>query len=104
MSQHMEALDKANKVRLGRAEVKRDVHNGKCTVIDVLECMPYVCESMSIYELLTSQRRWGRRRALKLLKSYTCRANLTGIRESKKLKFLTPLEKDFLILKLSSHR
>lgn len=103
MSQHMEALAKANHVRLARSQIKRDIKLGNCTVTDVLECMPHVCDRMSIYELLTSQRRWGRKRTIKLLSFYSLCGH-TGIKEDKKLRSLTPHEKRYLVQKLSSHR
>lgn len=96
MKQHMEALALANTVRLGRAQIKRDIHDGHTTVIDVLECKPYVCNTMTVMELLTSQKRWGRKRTLKFLHTIT-----PYLSETRKLQCLTERECDVLIRRLS---
>jgi hypothetical protein len=65
--QHMQALQRANEVRLARAELKRNIGLGAVSVSEViLEC-PWETASMTIAELLTSQRRWGTSRASKFL-------------------------------------
>jgi hypothetical protein len=67
--QHMQALARANKVRLARAELKRQVADGELSVADViLEC-PWEAESMAISDLLMSQHRWGRTRCRRFLMS-----------------------------------
>ena len=67
--QHMRALAQANRVRLARAELKRQVAEGETTVGDiVLEC-PWEAESMAIADLLLSQHRWGRTRCRRFLAS-----------------------------------
>jgi len=65
--QYMRALERANEVRLARAELKRKVAAGAVDVADVvLEC-PWEAQSMAVSDLLTSQRRWGHTRCRKLL-------------------------------------
>lgn len=67
--QHMQALAQANRIRLARAELKRQIAEGDLSVADVvLEC-PAEAESMSIADLLTSQHRWGETRCRRLLLS-----------------------------------
>ena len=67
--QHMRALQQANRVRLARAELKRQVGDGERSVANVvLEC-PWEAESMSIADLLMSQHRWGRTRCRRFLAS-----------------------------------
>ena len=67
--QHMRALAQANRVRLARADLKRQIMEGEITVSDViLEC-PWEAESMSISDLLMSQHRWGRTRCRRFLAS-----------------------------------
>ena len=65
--QHMEALARANRVRLARAELKRSIARGDIDASAVVRECPWETESMTIAELLTSQRRWGRTRARKFL-------------------------------------
>jgi hypothetical protein len=65
--QHMRALAQANRVRLARAELKRQVAEGEVDVAGVvLEC-PWEAESMTIADLLMSQHRWGRTRCRRFL-------------------------------------
>jgi len=65
--QHLRALERANKVRLARAELKRRVATGGVEVADViLEC-PWEAQSMAVADLLMSQRRWGQTRCRKFL-------------------------------------
>ena len=65
--QHMQALQRANEVRLARAELKRSIGLGNLTVAEVILTCPWEAASMTIAELLTSQRRWGTTRASKFL-------------------------------------
>jgi len=65
----MRALAQANRVRLARAELKRQVAESETSVADVvLEC-PWEAESMTISDLLMSQHRWGRTRCRRFLAS-----------------------------------
>lgn len=65
--QYMRALQRANEVRLARAELKRRVADGELSVAEVVLTCPWETESMEISDLLTSQRRWGHTRCRKFL-------------------------------------
>ncbi|HEU5105893.1 MAG TPA: hypothetical protein VFU11_08625 [Solirubrobacterales bacterium] len=65
--QHLKALERANQVRLARAELKRAIARGDMEAADVVRRCPWETTTMTIAELLTSQRRWGRTRARKFL-------------------------------------
>ena len=65
--QHMLALAQANRVRLARADLKRQVAEGEATVAEVVLGRPWEAESMSIADLLMSQHRWGRTRCRRFL-------------------------------------
>jgi hypothetical protein len=67
--QHMRALMQANRVRLARAELKRQIADGAQTVADVVTDCPWEAESMTIADLLMSQHRWGRTRCRRFLAS-----------------------------------
>ena len=67
--QHMRALARANKVRLARAELKRQVGEGELSVADIVRDCPWEAESMAIADLLLSQHRWGRTRCRRFLAS-----------------------------------
>lgn len=65
--QHLRALQQANRVRLARADLKRQVAEGDRSVAEVvLEC-PWEAESMTIGDLLMSQHRWGHTRCRRFL-------------------------------------
>ena len=67
--QHMQALERANAVRLARAELKRRIADGELSAADVVLGAPWEAGSMTISELLTSQRRWGHTRCRKFLQT-----------------------------------
>src|ERR687892_2538759 len=67
VAQHMRALAQANRVRLARAELKRQVAEGETSVADVVLSCPWEAESMAIADLLMSQHRWGRTRCRRFL-------------------------------------
>ncbi len=67
--QHLRALQRANEVRLARAELKRRVADGELTASEVVLDAPWEAESMAIADLLMSQRRWGRTRCRRFLAS-----------------------------------
>jgi len=65
--QYMRALERANEVRLARADLKRRVAFGKIDVADVILYCPWEAQSMAVGDLLMSQRRWGQIRCRKFL-------------------------------------
>ena len=88
--QHLKALEQANRVRLARAELKRQVAAGETTAaVVVLEC-PWEASSMELSDLLMSQRRWGRARCRRLLLSL-------GLPENKHIGTLTPRQRRALV-------
>jgi hypothetical protein len=67
--QCLRALDHANQVRYARAELKRRVRAGRLSAADVILTCPWQARTMSLSELLVSQRSWGRIRTRRLLRS-----------------------------------
>jgi hypothetical protein len=67
-SQRTRALAGANKARLGRSAVKAQILAGETTVADVLRKPPACVASMTIFDLLMSQERWGKSRTARLLR------------------------------------
>lgn len=65
--QHIRALELANRVRLARAALKREVQAGKVPAQDIVRSCPWEAETMSVSELLRAQDRWGRTRTRKFL-------------------------------------
>lgn len=80
--QHMEALDRANEVRLARAELKRQVADGEVSVSEIIMDCPTAVETMAIGQILIAQHRWGQKRVLAFL-------GAVRIAETKKIGTLT---------------
>ena len=75
--QHLQALERANQVRLARAELKRRVAAGSVTAADIVLACPPEAEGMAICDLLMSQKRWGRTRCRKFLATIPLSENKT---------------------------
>ena len=93
--QHMRALERANLVRLARAELKRAIARGDKKAAEVVQESPWETESMTIAELLTSQRRWGQTRARKFLVPLS-------LNENKQLGTLTSRQRRMLATELAA--
>jgi hypothetical protein len=65
--QRLRALERANAIRLARAELKRQIADGEVSVADVLLEPPPEAASWQVWDLLMSQRRWGSSRCRKFL-------------------------------------
>lgn len=87
--QQLLALRQANRVRVARAELKRQVATDEVTVAGIiLEC-PWEAASMQIGDLIRSQRRWGAARCRRLLVS-------VGLPENKQVGTLTDRQRKVL--------
>ncbi len=65
--QRLSALARANRVRLARAALKRQVADGSLPVVWVLRDVPAEAQGMTLGELLIAQHRWGQARCRRLL-------------------------------------
>lgn len=65
--QHLRALQRANEVRLARAELKRRISVGELDIAEVILRCPPEAASMAVADLLMSQRRWGHTRCRRFL-------------------------------------
>jgi hypothetical protein len=88
--QHLKALRQANRVRLARAELKRQVAADETTAAEVVLGCPWEAASMELSDLLMSQRRWGRARCRRLLLSL-------GLPENKHIGTLTLRQRRALV-------
>ena len=95
--QHMEALAAANRVRLARAQLKREVGAGEVDTAEIVRECPWQAETMTVGELLRSQRRWGRTRSRKFLASLT-------LSENRELGRLTMRQRQMLASELEQRR
>lgn len=89
-AQPLRALERANEVRLARAELKRQIAGGTRSVADVVIERPWEAAGMTVSDLLTSQRRWGRARCRRLLLPL-------NLGEAKRLRELTDRQRIGLI-------
>jgi hypothetical protein len=87
--QRLRALERANAVRLARAELKRQIAEGEAFAADIILAPPGEALSWAIGELLMSQRRWGTTRCRKFLARY-------HMTETKPLGALTPRQRRVL--------
>jgi len=67
--QRLRALERANEVRLARAELKRRIAEGYVSAAEVILACPWEASSWTVGDLLMSQRRWGINRCRKFLAS-----------------------------------
>lgn len=79
MTQNMLALQKANRVRLRRAELKRMLERGEVSIEDVIT--DWGTEKACVFEVLQWQWRWGKGRALRFIRALP---TLTGVRITEK--------------------
>lgn len=93
--QHLQALARANQVRLARAALKRSIAASAVSVAEVIVDAPWESETMSISELLSSQHRWGRTRSRKFLSSL-------GLSENKRLNTLTQRQRELVATALQA--
>jgi hypothetical protein len=68
--QRMRALERANEIRLARAELKRRIADGETSAADVLSDPPPEADTWALGDLLMSQRRWGVTRCRKFLSRF----------------------------------
>jgi len=94
--QHLQALQRANRVRLARAELKRRIAEGEVTAAEVILTAPWEAASMAISDVLMSQRRWGGTRCRKFLAMFR-------ISETKTIGSLTERQRRALAAQLSAH-
>jgi hypothetical protein len=82
---------------LARASLKRDVATGNVDAAEIVRLCPWEVESMTVGELLRSQRRWGRTRARKFLFSI-------AVNENRELARLTSRQRALLAEELEAKR
>jgi hypothetical protein len=63
------ALDRANHVRVARAQLKRKLRDGEVKAAETILRGSHDTDTMTVTELLSSQRGWGPTRAAKMLRS-----------------------------------
>jgi hypothetical protein len=93
--QRLRALERANEVRLARAELKRRIADGAVSAAEVILVCPWEASSWTVGDLLISQRRWGTTRCRKFLQR-------NQISEVKQVGRLTERQRRILATELES--
>ncbi|HEY1511588.1 MAG TPA: hypothetical protein VGF93_21445 [Solirubrobacteraceae bacterium] len=93
--QRMRALERANEIRLARAELKRRIADGEVSAAQVILAPPLEANTWALGELLMSQRRWGGTRCRKYLSRFQ-------ISETKTVGALTDRQRRLLADQLES--
>ncbi|MCW2953436.1 MAG: hypothetical protein JWQ48_2606 [Conexibacter sp.] len=93
--QHLRALQRANRVRLARADLKRRIAEGELNAAEVILSSPWEASSMAIGDVLMSQRRWGSTRCRKFLAMFQ-------ITEAKTVGSLTERQRTALAARLDA--
>lgn len=89
--QHMTALQRANTIRLRRAELRRQLRAGQTTIADAIS--DESCQTAPIGALLAYQSRWGTVRADRALRGICSPARTVAA--------LTPRQRDLVIAVVS---
>ena len=93
--QRVRALERANHVRLTRATLKRRLRAGELVAADAILRSSRDTDTMTVAELLLSQRGWGPARSAKMLRS-------VSLSDKKTLGSLTERQRVMLAAVLSS--
>jgi hypothetical protein len=93
--QRLRALERANQVRLARADLKRKIADGEVPAASIILDSPWEARSWSVGDLLMSQRRWGSTRCQKFLRSLE-------ISETKQIGTLTERQRNVLVDRLDA--
>lgn len=94
--QRHQALDRANEIRLARAELRRRIASGEIFAASVLLDVPDEARTMEVGELLIQQRRWGLKRTRRFL-------GRNQVAETKAIGQLTERQRQLLAQELANH-
>src|SRR5919106_4640537 len=67
LDQRMEALKRANDIRVRRAKLKRDLKDGRVHIESVLDAPPEYVETAKVFDILMAVPKFGRVKAARLL-------------------------------------
>ena len=67
LDQRMEALRRANEIRVRRAKLKKDLKAGRARIEDILTRPPEYVETAKVFDMLMAVPKFGRVKAAKLL-------------------------------------
>jgi len=93
LEQRLSALRRANEIRLGRSQLKKELAAGRCRIDDLLVETPELARGAKVYDLLLAVPKLGRVRVSRVLRH--CR-----ISEAKTLAGLSERQREELIASL----
>ena len=67
LTQRLDALERANKVRTRRAQLKRDLKSGRCSIHTLLVKPPDYIETAKVFDMLLAVPKYGRVKVNKVL-------------------------------------
>src|ERR687892_2049897 len=67
LDQRMEALKRANDIRVRRAKLKKDLKDGRIQIESVLDAPPEYVETAKVFDILMAVPKFGRGKAARLL-------------------------------------
>lgn len=97
LAQRLEALEKANRTRSARAELKRDLRAGRRMVVDVIADPPGCAASMTVLDALLAAPKVGRVKAARMLR-------VAGVSPSRPLGALSVRQRAALVALLGGRR
>jgi hypothetical protein len=101
--QHMEALARANAIRLRRARLRREVAAGNRSLADVIADPPVEAKGATVGSALAWQYRWGSERVRRFLSDLQGRG-VVFLSETRPLEALTQRERHHLAAELRGDR
>jgi hypothetical protein len=93
--QRKAALERANQIRLARAQLKRQIAGGDVSAAHIILDSPTEASSWAVWDLLISQHRWGTTKCRKFLST-------NNISETKQLGQLTERQRRVLAEQLQA--
>jgi hypothetical protein len=67
LDQRMDALRRANEIRVRRAQLKKDLKNGSARIEDILRTPPAYVETAKVFDMLMAVPKFGRVKAARFL-------------------------------------
>jgi hypothetical protein len=94
--QRLRALERANRVRVARAEIKRRLRAGELEVAEAILRCSRDTDTMTVAELLVSQPGWGPNRSERMLRSVSLseRKTLGSLTERQRIMLAAMLRSD----------
>ena len=74
-SQPLQALQRANRIRIARSELKARIADGQASAAEIILTLPPEVANMPVAQLLASQHGWGKVRSRALLAQVAVREN-----------------------------